>query len=434
MTAYEKQDHSRADMVVKPVLSAKEVLVDKSVGVGTINCTNCGALMSADAPLTSYILILLNLGDGDYARHYILCEAKRDWFANFPNKNLLVRRWKQRRQETTETIAREGRSFRVEYALPRPGPTSLVLYSRVSTMDLLPIETWQTVFSYACTDGGLTAASLAITCRYFRDAIKPIRFQSVKLVGMTHLLSFSRFLEEEQELRIRYLFVSDRGECNSIPLQKDRDAALVRILQKVSPTIEILFLDLQSGRDYLLSPVSLPALRELGVYGTYSPDDDTITPSLEPFHNLRRLHFSGTYDLHSHGPRVGNALVDVTRLAPSLTHLGSTSGSIVALTLDRVARALGILNSPNAQRVQIPATVTHVYMKPHKFLHAYREISTVRNLAARDGSAGAAPTDVLDPYANWSAAVQGREGMWAHAVDVASLRNSQRLDRFSLMI
>ncbi|EPQ53784.1 kinase-like protein [Gloeophyllum trabeum ATCC 11539] len=120
--------------------------------------------------------------------------------------------------------------------------------------------------------------------------------------------------------------------------------------------VAILFLDLSNRRDYPLS-VSLPALRELGI--------------------------------------------------------------IVALTLDRIARALGILNSPDAQRVQIPATVTHVYMKPHKFRHVYREISTVRNLAARDGSAGAAPTDVLDPYANWSAAVQGREGMWAHAVLLA---------------
>ncbi|EJF57747.1 hypothetical protein DICSQDRAFT_182991 [Dichomitus squalens LYAD-421 SS1] len=54
-------------------------------------------------------------------------------------------------------------------------------------MDCFPIDIWNEVFRYACTDGGHTGAALALTSLCFRATSAPFRFHSVKLSSLAQI-------------------------------------------------------------------------------------------------------------------------------------------------------------------------------------------------------------------------------------------------------
>ncbi|KZT20210.1 hypothetical protein NEOLEDRAFT_1151504 [Neolentinus lepideus HHB14362 ss-1] len=295
-------------------------------------------------------------------------------------------------------------------------------------MNQLPVEAWQVIFGYACTDDGTTARSLSVACRYFREASKSVRFQSLKLLGMHQLRAFSAITAQETDVRVRFLFISDArptppGEPQDADVQpvlrdrlpgeqvQERDTFIRAILESAAPTLEVLFLGLRSGRSYLLTPVCLPALRELSVYGTYSYATDTITPGLHPFTKLKRLHFNGSYDLLSQGTDLTLALAEVNRLAPSLTHLGCTNGNIIQV--QQIASALGIGDFfPSPQ--SMPRTVTHIYFTSrYMYVRSARSLRTliVREVPRKQNS----DDDALE---NWLAVTRGRERFWASAINI----------------
>ncbi|TFK49214.1 hypothetical protein OE88DRAFT_399216 [Heliocybe sulcata] len=318
-------------------------------------------------------------------------------------------------------------------------------------MERIPVETWHIIFAYACIDGGFTARALSRTCRYFREASKLVRYQSLKLEGLHQLHAFYAIAANEACLGIRSLFISDvtpasSGDSEDAGQQpaalrgrwpreqvQERDALIKTILAIAVQTLEILFLDLRHGRNYLFAPADLPVLRELTVYGTYDSSTDSITAALQPFAQLRRLHFNGSYDILSQGSNLVAALAEVNRLAPSLTHLGCTDGNIIQL--HQIASALGIVSNSRPIRDSIPRTVTHIYFNDQRLVHLMysQGARSLRSLVVREASRKTTSNEEV--LKCWSAATQGQEWFWASAVNIALWnRNFPRLDRLHLMI
>ena len=55
---------------------------------------------------------------------------------------------------------------------------------------LLPAELWREITTLACTDGGPTGRSLALTCRYLNAQTSSWRFHSLAFHSLVHLESF----------------------------------------------------------------------------------------------------------------------------------------------------------------------------------------------------------------------------------------------------
>jgi hypothetical protein len=62
-------------------------------------------------------------------------------------------------------------------------------------MDCLPLELWDRIFKYACTDGGHTGCALASVSRCFRDVSSPLRYYSIALRGAVQIRAFIRLLD-----------------------------------------------------------------------------------------------------------------------------------------------------------------------------------------------------------------------------------------------
>ncbi|KAI0656592.1 hypothetical protein C8Q70DRAFT_324855 [Cubamyces menziesii] len=80
-------------------------------------------------------------------------------------------------------------------------------------MDILPLETLQRIFTLACTDGGHTGNSLALTSKSIRDASRTVRFYTVSLIVNPRRLGlFLALYERECEVagqgkpRVRHFY------------------------------------------------------------------------------------------------------------------------------------------------------------------------------------------------------------------------------------
>ena len=65
-------------------------------------------------------------------------------------------------------------------------------------MDRLPLETLHQIFELACTDGGYTGCSLALTSKFIREAAQYTRLYSVVLVAETQRLDVLIALYQNQ--------------------------------------------------------------------------------------------------------------------------------------------------------------------------------------------------------------------------------------------
>lgn len=75
-------------------------------------------------------------------------------------------------------------------------------------MERCPVEVWQRILSLACTDGGYTGCSLSLVSRFMRDAVEPICFHSVMLIGRERCTAFATLLDRSTTQKtIRHLFV-----------------------------------------------------------------------------------------------------------------------------------------------------------------------------------------------------------------------------------
>ncbi|OSD06708.1 hypothetical protein PYCCODRAFT_755594 [Trametes coccinea BRFM310] len=59
----------------------------------------------------------------------------------------------------------------------------------------LPLEIWREVFTYACTDGGYTGASLALVCKLFYNASHQVRFRSLSFYSLDQIEYFLEYVQ-----------------------------------------------------------------------------------------------------------------------------------------------------------------------------------------------------------------------------------------------
>ncbi|EJF62282.1 hypothetical protein BD309DRAFT_888566 [Dichomitus squalens] len=64
------------------------------------------------------------------------------------------------------------------------------MHPAVRRLERIPPEIWQEIIAFACTDGGATGRSIALTCRFFREQSLHVRFTSLSFKNTTRLLVF----------------------------------------------------------------------------------------------------------------------------------------------------------------------------------------------------------------------------------------------------
>ncbi|THH20232.1 hypothetical protein EW146_g1106 [Bondarzewia mesenterica] len=181
------------------------------------------------------------------------------------------------------------------------------------------------IFSYACTDGGITARSLSLTSKYLASVAAPFLYRTLSVAGVasiqrayTHLSALSPerrsvyhlFLSDKPAIdalpdvhfvapdpeslasveRHQFLHQTDASEASALP---DIATALLRLLSPTLRTLAcILFNPLQSAFFAHLSIAPFPFLTDLTLRLS---ERVLLPPSPMPFvrlPNLQRFHFA----------------------------------------------------------------------------------------------------------------------------------------------
>ncbi|KAI0656590.1 hypothetical protein C8Q70DRAFT_324832 [Cubamyces menziesii] len=97
-------------------------------------------------------------------------------------------------------------------------PASPILPPHFTTMDTLPLEILQRIFTLACTDGSHTGIALSLASKSIRAASRTARFHSIALIAnprclQSFLALYERECEEavsngEDKPRIRHLYMT----------------------------------------------------------------------------------------------------------------------------------------------------------------------------------------------------------------------------------
>ncbi|KAI0714947.1 hypothetical protein C8Q76DRAFT_795758 [Earliella scabrosa] len=213
---------------------------------------------------------------------------------------------------------------------------------------LVPTEIWQDIIVRACTDGGRTGKSLALTSKHFHSQSYDFRFYSIALSSLKQLegfLAFIRALPVAPRLSVHHLwlsFVDDdgpkldaweanpnptehkmRASCNAqtrVPRWQARFlAAINELLPLVAPTLETLSI-LQAYRLPLPRfDLDLPRLRELTIY-----NDIAIFTSAHPgsISSILRLPSLERLHLVTHSASTRSIFLTASPLRKSpITHL-----------------------------------------------------------------------------------------------------------------
>ena len=245
----------------------------------------------------------------------------------------------------------------------------------------IPPELWQEIVTHACTDGGPTGKSLALSCKYLHMQSFSYRFHSLALSSLAQVEAFLAFVvpftpdwkppvhhlwlaflnepsPPPEALKIRYPFLPRRSSPDMVRHFAADDArytgAIGKLLQLVAPTLRSLYL-LQNSWQPLprLPQCRLPVLDDLTVMGSVSallplppPHDAEHEPSrAAPYPALRRFH-TATFAAESRA----EVLAHCGALSASpLTHLrvSGVSGADATTRFARsLARALGVLLEP----------------------------------------------------------------------------------------
>ncbi|KAI0677211.1 hypothetical protein C8Q78DRAFT_1001678 [Trametes maxima] len=231
----------------------------------------------------------------------------------------------------------------------------------------IPTEIWQDIITQACTDGGLTGRSLALTSTFFRSQSMSPRFHSVALYSLKQLEAFMSSLSAQPigcTPRIEHLCLSFANEPIKPPRkiwriysgmtqevrqeyreQQKKDWASwtarfrtcsIPLLTLVAPTLRTLCV-IEDGIAPLPLhiPCALPKLQELswmGLIEAFKVPNPTVLPA------LKRVHFLHYNDILPPLPSIVVA-------SSSLTHLRISD---VTYTDDRLLGALaGVLGVPS---------------------------------------------------------------------------------------
>jgi hypothetical protein len=222
----------------------------------------------------------------------------------------------------------------------------------LAEMETTPPEIWTEVFAFACTDGGYTGRALSMVSRDVHLISKPLKYQSVCVVGPKQLLKLLAVLSELSPgaRGVKSLFVAALDESKDVEdgsterhrrfqAHSGRDVAeqaLCRILHLVSPSLLTLHIHRTTiSRPSLLVEMDLPVLANLTLHG---PFKSTHPASVRPrtFPSLRKINI---YHFAYHPEKF---LQHILHAAPLLTHLRVPQSSFSPYAIQV---ALGILES-----------------------------------------------------------------------------------------
>ncbi|KAJ6544101.1 hypothetical protein B0H19DRAFT_956400, partial [Mycena capillaripes] len=76
-------------------------------------------------------------------------------------------------------------------------------------METIPSELWTEVFAFSCTDDGSTGRALSTASRAVHFISKPLKYQSLCVVGLDQLVKLLAMLSNlpHGERKLKYLFI-----------------------------------------------------------------------------------------------------------------------------------------------------------------------------------------------------------------------------------
>ena len=222
-------------------------------------------------------------------------------------------------------------------------------------MERCPIEVWQRILAFACTDGGYTSCSLSRVSRLTRLVVLPVRFTSVEINTQDRLLAFSYLLARwDSRANIRHLFITvdvplwgpntTRGERRAM-----LNAAFKYILTRAAPTLNTLVIHSPDTFDVSGTDIRFPYLTDLSL-PFIRPSDSPFLPSdyvadTRPHKNLfpalERLHLMDSFNMRD------SVWEEIAELTPSITTL-RLSGVQSYTSLPKFLRVL--LKTPVPER------------------------------------------------------------------------------------
>lgn len=223
-------------------------------------------------------------------------------------------------------------------------------------MEHCPVEVWQKILAFACTDGGHTGCSLSLVSRFMRLAVLPVRFCSVELTSQDRLLAFSTILSRwESRANIRHLFVTVdiplwgpnaiRGTRRSM-----LDEGFRYILVRAAPTLNTLVIHSPDTFDVAGTNIHFPFLTDFSVpylrpssspFIAACPSRVETKPQGGHFPSLQRLHLTECFNTRD------SVWEEIAELAPAITTI-KLSGIQSYTDLPKFLRIL--LNAPVANR------------------------------------------------------------------------------------
>ncbi|EPQ53764.1 hypothetical protein GLOTRDRAFT_139882 [Gloeophyllum trabeum ATCC 11539] len=325
---------------------------------------------------------------------------------------------------------------------------------KLPAMNRLPVEVWRRIFSFACLDDGRTGRSLSLVSKYINEASACQRYQSVALAGESQTDRFIKQLMKHcsRERRVLYLFIRDYPRRSGPVLEY---GTLCRILVLVAASLRVLsLLIIEEKREFILSPIVLPALEELMVHGNCeAPAVPFVVPGFE-FRNLRCIHIQGVFykcsitspdEFPSFDLASGrNVVRSITSSSPHLTHISLSTN--LAIEWREVLQELEGSDSdpdstlyryglsPNVQRILVRPLVSHglgdsLEYRAYRTTLAFLSHTAVRDNKARIIIQEEAPIHDLvknpeEPQRLWLRHIQGEESYWMEAGIPALNRNA----------
>lgn len=177
-------------------------------------------------------------------------------------------------------------------------------------MEHCPIEVWQRIMTFACTDGGYTGNSLSLVSRFMRNTALPVRFHSIAVTAEYNLLTLSKQLSRLSGIvNIRHLFISVYvvlwgPRATPEERRSSLKSAIEYILTRAAPTLCTLILHRPEGFGILQSALHFPALTDLSL-PSLRPHDALVdamntgehvnTMTRRPFPVVERLHLTDCF-------------------------------------------------------------------------------------------------------------------------------------------
>ncbi len=219
--------------------------------------------------------------------------------------------------------------------------TCLDHLSTPRSMDLLPLEILHHIFLLACSDGGRTGLSLSLVSRSYNDIARPVRYNSVAIIGYRNIDTFLRCYkndraalqtqEQESAPIVRHLLLTtdatDMERVIGTGVTENLQSSLLELLQLVGPTIVTMSYTCHVQLEVLLAEHAFPRLQELTFLRNFArpycqsagaTPIPTYPPLPRKLPSLRKLHVILITTLDHTVPVI---LARWAHAAPNVTHL-----------------------------------------------------------------------------------------------------------------